>query len=88
MRLSIFQTLGSAFAPVGVATTISRCWDDEAHASPAAPVGTQHSPAVPGVTSDRSNRLAKEGRRECGGQGTTSWVHALRPRITCCGRTA
>lgn len=85
MRLSIFQTLGSAFAPVGVATTISRCWDGEVHASPVAPAGTQRSPALPGVTSYLSNRLAKEGRGECGGQGTTSWVHALRPR---CGRTA
>ena len=88
MRFAIFRALRPPIALLGVTTTIGRCPDADGHVYIAALTGILGSPSLLGVTSEHTDRLVKEGREECGGQGTTSWVCALRPWAACCGRTA
>lgn len=88
MRFAIFRTSGPTLVPVGVAATIVRFPDAEAHPSTAALNWIRRSSSQPDITSDLTNRLAKGGSGECARQGNTSWVRVLRSLAACCGRTA
>lgn len=88
MRFAMFWNSGPPLVLVAVAATIRCRLDAVAHAPAATLAGIRRLRTQPGVKSALSSQLAWGGRGECGGQGTTSWVCALRPWAACCGRTA